>query len=107
MATLIMTRLVLVRKVGAGCSCASSPAQARAAEIIRSAELDMEVVIFVGTFLKTGADIDVGGSHRPSRSGQPVLGGTNHRIDVRDIHVAEGIGCLQPQLQTFAATFAA
>src|SRR5271163_3622517 len=99
-ATLMMTRLVLVLNVGDGWSCASNPAQARAAETIRSA-----LLFFIGNSLKTEPDIYVGGSHRPRCGGQAVECRTDHRSDIGDIPVIQGVGCLQAQFQAFAAAF--
>src|SRR5580698_1105719 len=94
----MITRLVLVLNVGAGWSCANSAAQARAAEMIRGT-----LLFFIGASLKTEPDIDVGGSHGPRRGGQAVERRTDHSIDIGDVHVIQGVGCLQAQFQAFAA----
>src|ERR1700722_6731051 len=57
--------------------------------------------------LEAESDIDVGGSHGSRRSGQAVKRGAKNRIYVGNIHVVQGVGCFQAQLDTLAAAFAA
>ena len=68
-ATLMMTRFVLVLKVGAVWSCASKPTHRPGRRTVDTKRGTVECSVIS---LKTEPDVDVGRSHGPRRGGQAV-----------------------------------